>query len=82
MGFFVFVTTFCIGFTGAEKYQVKLIDNIYNRIIEFKAKNEIMKMSSNYSNVVKRIWRDKYVHEDPAYDQNNARYVNVGPFPQ
>ena len=58
------------------------MDNIYNRIIEFKAKNDIMKMSNNYSNVVKRIWRDKYVHEDHAYDQNNAGYVNVGPFPQ
>ena len=41
-----------------------------------------MKMSNNYSNVVKRIWRDKYVHEDHAYDQNNAGYVNVGPSPQ
>ena len=45
-------------------------DDIYNRIIEFKA------------NVVKKIWRDKYVHEHHAYDKNNARYVNMGFFPQ
>ena len=57
MGFFVFVTTFCTGFTRTEKYQVKVIDDdIYNRIIEFKAKNEIIKMNRNYSNVDKRIW--------------------------
>ena len=31
-------------------------DDIYNRIIEFKAKNEIIKMNRNYSNVDKRIW--------------------------
>ena len=57
-------------------------DDIYNSIIEFKAKNEIMKMSSNCSNVVKKIWRDKYVHEHHAYDKNNARYVNMAFFTQ
>ena len=57
-------------------------DNIYNRIIEFKAKNEIIKMNRNYSNVDKRIWTDKYVHEHHAYDKNNAGFVYVGPFPQ
>ena len=31
-------------------------DYIYNRIIEFKAKNEIVKMKRNYSNANKRIW--------------------------
>ena len=36
-------------------------DDIYNRIIEFKAKNEIIRMNRNYSNVDKRIWTDKYV---------------------
>ena len=35
-----------------EKKYVKVIDDdIYNRIIEFKAKNEIIKMNRNYSNV-------------------------------
>ena len=57
-------------------------DNIYNRIIEFKAKNEIIKMDKNYSNVDKRIWTDKYVHEHHAYDKNNGGYVNVGSFLQ
>ena len=55
---------------------------MYNRIIEFKAKNEIMKMNRNYSNIEKRIWKDKYVHEHHAYDKNNAGYVNVGFSPQ
>ena len=63
MGFFVFVTTFYIGFTRTEKYKVKVIDDdTYNRIIEFKAKTEIIKMNRNYGNVDKRIWTDKYVH--------------------
>ena len=53
-------------------------DNIYNRIIEFKAKNEIIKINRNYSNVDKRIRTDKYVHEHHAYDKNNGGYVNVG----
>ena len=57
-------------------------DDIYNRIIEFKAKNEIMKINRNYSNIEKRIWKDKYVHEHHAYDKNNAGYVNVGFSPQ
>ena len=39
-------------------------------------------MNRNYSNVDKRIWTDKYVHEHHAYDKNNAGYVNVGSFPQ
>ena len=57
-------------------------DDIYNRIIEFKAKIEIIKMIRNYSNVEIKIWTDKYVHEHHAYDKNNAGYVNVGTFPQ
>ena len=37
-GFFVFVTTFCIGFTQREKKYVKVIDDdISGRRIEFKA---------------------------------------------
>ena len=41
--FFVFVTTY-IGFTQREKNFVKVIDDdISHRIIEFKAKNEIVK---------------------------------------
>ena len=38
-----------------EKKYVKLInDDIYDRIIKYKAKNEIIKMSRNYSNVDKK----------------------------
>ena len=59
-----------------------MIDHdVYNGIIEFKAKNEIIKMNMNYSNVDKRIWADKYIHEHHAYDKNKAGYVNVGSFP-
>ena len=57
-------------------------DDIYNRIIEYKAKIEIIKTNRNYSNVEKRTWTDKYVHEHHAYNKNNARYVNVGYFPK
>ena len=57
-----------------------IYDDIYNRITKFKAKNKIMKMSNNYSNVEKRIWTN--VHEHHAHDKNNAGYVNVGSFPQ
>ena len=65
------------------KFYVKVIDDdIYNRIIKLKAKNWIIKMNRNYSNVDKRIWTAKYVHEPHAYDKNNARYVNVGSFLQ
>ena len=39
-------------------------------------------MNRNYSNVDKRTWTDKYVHEHHAYDKNIAGYVNVGSFPQ
>ena len=56
-------------------------DDIYKRILEFKAKNEIMKMDRSYSNNDKRIRTDKYVHEHHAYDKNNAGYVHVGSFP-
>ena len=37
-------------------------------------------MNWNYSNIDKRIWADKYVHEHHAYDKNNAGYVNIGVF--
>ena len=53
-------------------------DDIYNRIIEFKAKNDIIKMNKNYSNVNKKIWRVECVNEHHAYDKNNATYGNVG----
>ena len=53
-------------------------DDIYKRITEFKAKNEIMKMDNN---IDKRIRTDKYAHEHHAYDKNNAGYVHVGSFP-
>ena len=49
--FFVFVTKFCISFTQTKKKYVNVIDDICNRMIEFKAKNEIIKMNRNYSNV-------------------------------
>ena len=39
-------------------------------------------MDRNYSNVEKRIWTDKYVHEHHVYDKINAGYVNVGSSPQ
>ena len=29
-------------------------------------------MNRNYSNIDKRTWTDKYVHEPHAYDKNNA----------
>ena len=38
-------------------------------------------MDRNYSNVDKRIWNDKYVHEYHAYNKNNAGYVNAGIIP-
>ena len=38
-------------------------------------------MNRNYSNVDKRIWTDKWIHEHHAFDKNNAGYVNVEPFP-
>ena len=49
--FFVFVTKFCISFAQTKKKYVNVIDDIYNRMIEFKAKNEIIKTNRNYSNV-------------------------------
>ena len=57
-------------------------DDTYKRIIDFKAKSEIIKMNRNYNNINKRIWTDKYFHEHYAYDKNNAGYVNVGSFLQ
>ena len=60
-----------------------MIENdIYDRKIEFKAKNKRIKMNRNYSNIDKRIWADKYVHEHHVYDKNNSGYVIVGSFPQ
>ena len=68
--------------TPSNTMQLKVIDDdIYYRIIEFKAKNEIIRMNRNYINVKKRIWTDKYVHEHHAHDKNNAGYVDVGSFP-
>ena len=45
---------------------------IYTRITEFKAKYEIIKMSRNYGNVAKKIWRVKYVYQHHAYDNYKA----------
>ena len=57
-------------------------DDIYDRIIEFEVKNEIIKMNRNYSNVDKKIWTDKCFNGHHSYDKNNAGYVTVGSFPQ
>ena len=55
MRFFIFVTTFCVGFSRTEKKYVKVIDDdIYNRIKKVKAKNEVIKMSRNYYNADKK----------------------------
>ena len=54
-------------------------DDIYNRRIELKAKNEIIKLNRDYSNVDKRIWIDKYVHEHHVYDKNMWVWM-WGPF--
>ena len=64
-----------------EKKYVKMMeDDIYNRILEFKTKNEILKMNRNYSNPG-NIWGVEYVHEHHAYDKNNAGYMNEGTLP-
>ena len=39
-------------------------------------------MNRNDSNADKKLWRVPYVHENHAYDENNAGYVNVGNFLQ
>ena len=75
--YFIFATTFCIGFTQMKKKYVKVIDDdIYDRVIEYKAKNEIIKMNRNYSNVeIKICWvlkcKDTEAKEvDNFYDCN------------
>ena len=52
--------------------------DIYDKIMEFKAKNETIKINPNYSNVDKNFWKVKYVNEHHVYDKNNAGYINVG----
>ena len=55
MGFFIFVTTYCVGFSRTEKKYVKVTDDdIYNRIRKVKAKKEIIKMNRNYYNADKK----------------------------
>ena len=64
--------TFCIGFTQTEKKYVKVIDDdIYDRIIEYKAKTEKIKMNRNYSNVDKKIWRVLKCKDIEAKDVDN-----------
>ena len=47
--YFIFVTTFCIGFTQTEEKYVKVTDDdIHDRIMEYKAKTETIKMNRNY----------------------------------
>ena len=79
-GFFCFSHNILYWFYVNGEILKVIYDDIYNRITKFKAKNKIMKMSSNYSNVEKRIWTN--VHEHHAHDKNNAGYVNVRSFPQ
>ena len=50
------------------------------RLERVKANNETIKMNRNYSNIDKRIWTGKYVHEHYAYSK--CWNVNVGSFPQ
>ena len=50
MSFLVFVTTFFSGFTRTEKKCIRLIDDdMNNRVIKFKTKNEITIINRNYS---------------------------------
>ena len=79
MGFFRFCYILYWFFVNREKERK---GDFSNRIIEFEAKNETIKMNRNYSKVDKKIWRVKYIHEDHAYDKNIARYVNMTTFPQ
>ena len=56
--FFVFIITFCIGFTRTDEKYVKVIDDdICNKKIESKAKREIMKRNRNYQKFGKKMWR-------------------------
>ena len=57
-------------------------EDFSNSIIEFKAKNETIKMNRNNSNNDKKIWRVKYIHEDHAFHKNIAGYVNMTTYPQ
>ena len=57
-------------------------DDIYSRMIEFKVKNQIIKVSRNYNNADKIKWTDKYVHEHNTHDKKNAGNVYEGSFPQ
>ena len=55
LAFFVFAATFCIGFMQTEEKYPKMIDDdVYNRITEIKAQNEIIEMNKNYSNIGKK----------------------------
>ena len=63
-----------------EKTYVKVIDDdIYNRIIEFIAKNEIIKMNRNTVMLTKKY--GELNHEHYACDGNNAGCLNVEAFP-
>ena len=53
--FFLFSSQHFVGFTRTEKKYVKFIDDdIYNMIIAFKTKNEIITTKKNYSNVYEK----------------------------
>ena len=78
MGFFRFLSQhFVLVYANGEKVRNVIDDDIYNRIIEFKAKNEIINMNRDYSNIDKKVWSVKYVPEQHAYNKNNASFVNV-----
>ena len=52
---FSFLSQHFVGFTRTEKKYVKLIDDdIYNMIIEFKTKTEMITTKRNYSNVYEK----------------------------
>ena len=62
--FFDFCHNILYWFTRTEKKCVNVIDDdIYNRIIEFKVKNEIISMNRDYSNIDKNVWSVKCVPE-------------------
>ena len=62
-----------------EKTYVKVIDDdIYNRIIEFIAKKEIIKMNRNTVMLTKKY--GELNHKHYACEGNNAGYLNVEAF--
>ena len=66
-----------MGFVQTEKKYVKVIDDdIYDTIIVIKAKNKIIKMNRNYSNVGKKIWRVLKCKDIEAKEVDNVMIGN------